>query len=168
MKGKARCPLLLPLFLFACLGSLEAQSSGTPAASSASQAFLSPGAPLWLRDLRRGEIVAFGSFPFTFFISAFMMDSYRASQNNWDTRYAPWPLKSAGAVTMTEDEFLITLSAAAGGAVLVSILDHIIVRIKRDKAAQAAARLPLGDPIIIRKPWPEGEGASSAGESGAP
>ncbi|GHV18450.1 hypothetical protein FACS189493_7880 [Spirochaetia bacterium] len=111
--------------------------------------------PQWARDLRRGEIIFFGSFPFAFFLSTTVMDLYRASQHDWDLRYAPWPAKSAGAVTMTTDEYIITISAALGGSLLISLADAIIVKIKRDRAAREAARLSPGEPIIIRRPWPE-------------
>jgi hypothetical protein len=109
--------------------------------------------PQWLKDLRRADIIFFGSFPFTFFFSTTAMDLYRSSQHNWDTRYAPWPVKSAGAINMTTDEFGITIGIAAGGAFLVALADHIIVRIKRRQAEMAAARLPPGDPIIIKRPY---------------
>jgi hypothetical protein len=110
--------------------------------------------PQWARDLRRGEIIFFGSFPFAFFLSATIMDLYRASQHDWDLRYAPWPAKSAGAVAMTRDEYIITISAALGGSLIISLADAIIVKVKRDRAAREAARLSPGEPIIIRRPWP--------------
>ncbi|MDR1949095.1 MAG: hypothetical protein LBQ38_06870 [Spirochaetaceae bacterium] len=111
--------------------------------------------PRWVRDLRRGEIVAFGSFPFTFFVATFAMDTYRTSQHNWDQRYAPWPLKSAGAINMTKEETGIVIGAAAGGAILVALADFFIVLAKRNREEKAAAALPAGEPIIVRKPWPE-------------
>ena len=83
------------------------------------------------------------------------MDMYRTSQNNWDLRYAPWPAKSAGAVNMTEDEFVITVVSAVVGAVCIALLDQVIVQVKRRQAAKAAALLPVGSPIIITTPWPE-------------
>jgi hypothetical protein len=123
--------------------------------------------PLWSRDLRRADIITFGSFPFTFFLANFTMDMIRTAQNDWDARYAPWPFKSAGAVNMTPDEYLITIGAAAGGAILVALADFIIVQVKRSRAARESARLAPGDPIITRRPWPEPPDTAPPGESGS-
>jgi hypothetical protein len=118
---------------------------------------VSPEAPLWVRDLRRAEIVAIGSFPFTYFLATFSMDTYRSSAHEWDRRYAPWPLKAAGAVDMTKEEHLITIGIATAGSILVSLTDFIIVWIERSKREKEIEQLPQGSPIIIRKPWPAGD-----------
>ncbi|MDR3130614.1 MAG: hypothetical protein LBU18_03635 [Treponema sp.] len=120
--------------------------------------------PQWARDLRRADIIAFGSLPFAFFLGGIVVDTYRASQHDWDTQYGPWPVNMGGAVSRTKDEHLATISIAAGGAVLVATADYIIQRLKRERAAREAARLAAPDPIIIRKPWPPGEEA----EDGTP
>jgi hypothetical protein len=134
----------------------SSSSAGT-AAGSSSNAGSSEEFPLWARDLRRAEIVTFGSFPFTFYLATFAMDSYRYFRNDMNSLYAPWPMKPAGAIEMNTDEYVITIAAAFGGAVLVAVADHIIVRLKRNKAREDAARLAPGEPIIIRRPWPPEE-----------
>jgi hypothetical protein len=113
--------------------------------------------PLWAKDLRRAEIVTFGSFPFTLLFSTIAMDTYLYGTNNWDNRYAPWPLRPAGAIEMSLDNRLITIFGALGISVLVAVADHIIVRVKRSNEAKKAAALPVGDPIIIRTPIDDGE-----------
>ena len=112
------------------------------------------GVPQWLLDFWRADIVFFGSFPLTYFWATTFVDTYRASQHDWDARYLPWPAKRAGAVSMTEDEHIITIAAAAGGSLLAALIDHLIVRIKRARADKAALRYGSSAPIIIRKPWP--------------
>jgi hypothetical protein len=119
--------------------------------------------PLWVRDLRRFDIIAFGAFPFSFFLAGFAVDTYRASQHNWDSQYAPWPINMGGSVVKSTDEHIITLAAAAGISVVVALTDHFIQRGKRNKAAREAARLAPGDPIIIRAPWPLQEEDENAG-----
>jgi hypothetical protein len=116
--------------------------------------------PQWVRDLRRAEIITFGSFPFTMFFATFFMDTVRASNHDWDNRYLPWPLKGPGAVEMTTDEHLITLGVAVTSSILVALADHLIVRIKRAKLERQHQELPEGDLIILRKPWPEEEAES--------
>jgi hypothetical protein len=96
--------------------------------------------------------VAFGSFPFTLFFSNFFMDTYRASNNNWDMRYAPWPVKAPGAISMTQEEHLLVLGFAVGGSILIAVADHLIVRYQRNKQAREIQNLPAGTPIIIRQP----------------
>ena len=82
---------LLVLLLLVSVSTLHSQSS-------ASSHFDMTGFPQWSKDLRRGEIVALGSFPFTLFFSSFVMDTFRLSTNGFDMRYAPWPINTGGAV----------------------------------------------------------------------
>jgi len=95
--------------------------------------------PQWGKDLRRMDIIMFGVFPFSMFFVTTVMDSIRwyehskFSFSEADRRYAPWPLKSAGAVEMTKDEHFQTIMIAAGVSVTVAIVDLLIVKIRRDK-----------------------------------
>jgi len=87
-----------------------------------------------VKDLRRGEIVFFGSFPFTVFFTRTFMDLFRAAAHNWDTRYAPWPFKSAGAVSMTNNELALMFTVAVSASLVISIVDYLLVRNKRKAA----------------------------------
>ena len=117
--------------------------------------------PQWVKDLRRWEIVAFGSFPFTLLTATFGMDMRRWSQANGMSmssegrRYAPWPLKSAGAVAMENREQGITISIAASLSIAIAVADLIIVQVKRSNARKRAESLPVGTTIITRTPWDE-------------
>jgi hypothetical protein len=143
--------LFVFLFFLAALSCLNAQSSISQPALQATH-FDTSEFPQWAKDLRRGEIVAFGSFPFAFFFATISIDLYRSATHGWDRRYAPWPAKPAGAIEMTQDEQFLTLGLAAGGAVVIALTDYAIVRYKRSKAEQRSRDLPAGTPIIIRKP----------------
>ena len=94
--------------------------------------------PQWAKDLRRGEIIAFGAYPIAIFFSRIFLDLYRMSQNNWDRRYAPWPATAAGGPGLTENELKALFGIAAVVSVTVSVADHLIVKHKRSKAAKAA------------------------------
>jgi hypothetical protein len=176
--GKRAPSIVLPLLLFLLLGLLpeRAFSRGKndvlPApAQGQTRAPAESGSaewPLWARDLRRADIIAFGSFPFTFFLASTIMDSYRWAQNDGDRRYAPWPVKSAGSVNMTKDETNIVIGAAAGGSILLALADFLIVHAKRSRAEREAAGRPAGDPIIIRRPWPEGDASPLSGGEETP
>jgi hypothetical protein len=121
------------------------------------------GAPQWVRDLRRWEIVAFGSIPFAMFTATFGMDMYRWDKANGmdfsdsGRRYAPWPLKSAGAITMEPKEIETTLLIAAGLCVTAAFVDLIITQIKRAKERKQAEIQPRNAITINRKPSSEEE-----------
>jgi hypothetical protein len=145
--SRASVPSAAVFFFLILSLPLEAQSSaGTEGAF-----------PQWAKDLRRAEIVAFGSFPFTLFLATFSMDTYRASQHDWDARYAPWPFKGAGSINMSTDEYLLSIGLAAAGSVALSLTDYFIVLAKRRKNEKALKNLPDGTPIITRNPWPAEE-----------
>jgi hypothetical protein len=154
--------------LFSLNTAVYAQSS-TSDATMSSVEFDTSGFPQWAKDLRRAEIVAFGSLPFTLFVATFATDTFRFANNSWDTRYAPWPIRSAGGIEMNTNQRLLTIGAAAAGSILISLADHFIVRYKRNKAEKARLNLPDGSPIIIRRPWPETDtGVEVLPENGAP
>jgi hypothetical protein len=123
--------------------------------------FDTDGMPQWAKDLRRGEIVAFGSIPFTIFFASFAMDMYRWKNANGFSftaegrRYAPWPMKSAGGVYMTSREQELVFLMAAGMSITIALADFVIVQIKRYKARKRAEALPVGTTIITRTPLPE-------------
>ena len=90
--------------------------------------------PQWVKDLRRGEIVFFGSLPFTVFFSRTIMGLFRMGSHGWDRRYAPWPFASAGAVQMNNNELILMFSVAASASLIISVVDHFIVQKKRKAA----------------------------------
>jgi hypothetical protein len=107
--------------------------------------------PLWARDLRRGEIIAFGSFPFTMFAATFAMDAWRWTNHDMDQKYAPWPFKAAGAVNMTNEEHERTMIIAAAASVTIALADFVIVKVKNYQKAQRALKMPEGSPITIKR-----------------
>jgi hypothetical protein len=116
------------------------------------------GSPQWVRDLRRWEIVAFGTIPFAMFTATFGMDMYRWNNANGmdfsdnGRKYAPWPLKSAGAIAMDYREMEKTLIIAASLSASVAFTDLIINQIKRHRARKRAEALPHNATTINRRP----------------
>jgi hypothetical protein len=145
----------MPVLAFFLILSLAPSLHGqTGTAAQPSNQFDISGFPQWGKDLRRAEIIAFGTLPFSMFTATFIMDTWRASQHNWDGKYMPWPLKTAGAIEMTGQEHEIVLAAAGMLSITLAVTDLVIVKIKRHKARQWALQLPEGTPIIIKRPWP--------------
>jgi hypothetical protein len=143
---------------------VPAQTGSTPSqADNIPSLFESTKVPQWVKDLRRWEIVAFGSIPFTMLTATFAMDMYRwQNANGMDfsdegRRYAPWPMKSAGAIVMERREQEMVFIIAASLSVGIALTDQIIVQIKRHRARKKAEALPVGTIIITQKPWAEEE-----------
>jgi len=155
--------LFFLLCLLTSLSNTFAQTTQDDSGMVSSQ-FDTTGFRPWAKDLRRAEIVAFGSFPFLYFFSNFGFDTYRWSNNGWDTRYAPWPITSAGSVGQTQSEKIIVLGVAAGASVLIALIDHGIMRYKRNRL-ERESRIEELSPIIVRTPLLSEESGSSTLES---
>jgi len=155
----------LSLLFFISLYALQAQTEFEHGMGEAVH-FDMTGFPQWSRDLRRASIVAFGAFPFMYLFSAFSFDSYRFATHDWDRRYAPWPFTAPGGAGHSQSERFRVLGIAAGSAVFISIIDHGIVRHRRNRLAQEARALAPGTPIIIRTPLHDGEEAEPDTETG--
>ena len=165
-------PLTILLLIILCAQVVHAQSSTTTDTTSASayDKTAKPEKhefPQWARDLRRGEIIAFGTFPFTMFFATFAVDTARAAGHDWYRRYLPWPFKGSGAIEMSTREHIITLSAAIISSVTLALVDHLIVRIKRAKAERERLALPEGELIQLRNPWPPDESVKEPGTEDA-
>jgi len=98
--------------------------------------------PQWGKDLRRGEIVAFGSLPIMYF---------------WvNLLYTNVPMSFATSGS-SQDRRFRTIGTAAVAAVAIALVDHGIVRYKRNRLQRELRELPEGTPIIIRTPLYEEE-----------
>jgi hypothetical protein len=167
MKKIFFAPILCFLFL---TPQFEALAQSTAAQSQSTEApivFDMTGFPQWARDMRRFDIVAFGTFPFSMFVATFVTDMFRWYNANGmdfnDLRYAPWPLKSAGSVDMTAEELQRTILIAAGISVALAITDLIIVHIRRNNERRRVESRPPGPVNIYRGPYENGE----TGDSGS-
>jgi hypothetical protein len=134
--------------LFVYVFQITAQTS-----SDTSTTFNTESFPQWAKDMRRFDIIAFGSFPFSMFTATFFMDVYRWNTHNNDFAYAPWPLKSANAVEMNSDEFKKTILIAAGLSLAIALTDLIIVKIKRSKERRRIESMPSGSVTINNTPY---------------
>jgi hypothetical protein len=166
------------LFVFLALAvQLSAQSSASNSGRNSTQPLASnilPDTqsssefPLWARDLRRGEIIAFGSFPFAVFVSTFTVDSIRYFQHNRDNDYLPWPFKGPGAIEMSREERQKTLLIAAAASVAIAAIDFTIVQVKRNRERDRIERQAVsgGTVGITRSPLPEEEPEEDVPETG--
>jgi hypothetical protein len=105
--------------------------------------------PQWSRDLRRAEIIAFGTIPFSWLIATVAVDLSRTMAHGGSQQYWPWPLKPADAPPMADGEFILTIGIAAGISVTAALVDHIIIKHKRKKDEQNKR---IREPGIIQTP----------------
>jgi len=152
--------VLAVIFTFLLLSPV-CQAAAQTSTDSSSQTFDTTGFPQWAKDMRRWDIIAFGVFPFSMFFTTFFYDMYRwnnangMSMSEEGRQYAPWPMKSAGAVEKTKEEFERTLLIAAGLSMTVAFVDLIIVLIKRSKERRRRESIPTGSINIETTPYEE-------------
>lgn len=93
--------------------------------------------PLWVHELRRFEILTFGSLPLVTMLSFWTYDISRSIKHQGDERYYPWPIKKAEiAIPLTSTEqkkvFFTSVGISAGIA-LTDIIVRAIIRSVREK-----------------------------------
>jgi hypothetical protein len=149
--------IILFSLLFSVTHKASAQSLSTTKPTEST--FSSSDLPRWVKDVRRFDIITFGIFPFSMFFVTTVNDILRwKDANNFDftdegRRYAPWPLKSAGAVEMTNDEFVQTIYIAAGVSLGLALIDLAIVNIKRAIERRRMESIPSGSYEINVTPY---------------
>jgi len=156
--------VILFSLLFSSAHQAQAQSLSTTKPTEATFVL-----PQWAKDLRRWDIITFGAFPFSMFFVTTVTDIIRwKDANNLDfsdegRRYAPWPLKSAGAVEMTNDEYTRTILLAVGVSAVIAGIDLLIVIIKRTNERRRIESMPSGSVEINTTPYGTQEADDSAG-----
>jgi hypothetical protein len=86
--------------------------------------------PLWLRNLRRGEVIFFGSLPITILLSDMLFSVGRYASSGFNIDYAP--LISGGtASVISNEERVQRLIAAATGSLVLVLVDFILGRIEK-------------------------------------
>lgn len=105
----------------------------------------------WRSDLRRAEIISFGSLPFVTFTSSIYYEVYRWVAHDREDAYLPWIFANSGnAVPLTEREQKNILYASIGISLGVAVIDfsyHTITRAIRNHRATETA--PASGPILI-------------------
>ena len=133
----------------ACAASGFAQSSpeapAAPATTTPIPAAPAPAAPEeyeegefspGLKALRRGEIMFFGSFPFSLFFSYEAYDIYRFFANDRQIQYAPWPFRRPDAVAYESYETTGVLVAAVSVSLVLAVVDYMIGKAIERRAAK--------------------------------
>ena len=94
--------------------------------------------PSWVKDVRRAEIITFGSLPFTTLGVTLAYSLYRYAANDFKAAYIPnpFPLSSSEAKLNTSEQIGI-ISAAAVLSVAIGLTDFIVIKVKENRKKNA-------------------------------
>ncbi len=146
MRSRRVAPTVLLLaFLGAGAAVAEPTISLAPAASTVAETppATAPGAdehvpepyrpeefPGWALDLRRAEVIFFGSLPFSLFFTFEAYDLGRFVASGFDPLFAPWPMRAGSEIgagyTPAEKGWLI--ASALTVSLGVSVADYLLGR----------------------------------------
>lgn len=105
--------------------------------------------PTWAKDLRRTEIITFGSLPFVTMGVTMGYSFYRYFSNGMDSAYFPNPLaKTSEGANLSHDEQVGIIVSSAAISLLLGLTDLTINLIQRHKAEKQAALLDRGTVTI--------------------
>jgi hypothetical protein len=115
--------LVLSILILLCLSVTHAEEIKVP------EPYEEDEFPQWLQDLRRAEIIFFGSLPFTLLISLQGYEITRYFIHDMDPLYTPWPFRSAQAPVYSFEEQMAVIGGAVVLSGLLALTDYIIGRI---------------------------------------
>lgn len=82
--------------------------------------------PQWAKDLRRWEIIFFGTIPFSFFYTSFSYDFYRYASNDFDSIYAPAILGNKTPLIRTNSEKLQIIAFSLSLSAVLAFADYLL------------------------------------------
>jgi len=82
--------------------------------------------PVWARDLRRAEIIFFGTIPFTFFVSGFSYNIYQYASNDFDPDSAPALFGNTTPPILTNEEKLQIIAVSVSLSSFLAVLDYLL------------------------------------------
>ncbi len=131
----ARTPGLILLALLVLALPIAAQQEGT--GEDEPEEYQEDEFSPFLRELRRAEIVMFGSFPITLFLSLEAFDIYRYIDHYKDEdyyKYTPWPFRSPESAPYETREVAGILVTAVSTSMLIAAVDYIIGKAKKKRS----------------------------------
>lgn len=116
------------LLLLCCCGLLTVPADNRTPAPYTPEEF-----PGWALDLRRGEIIAIGSFPISLLASRLLYDVVRfgyqsARSGRFNQDYAPWFFAPPDAPALTDGERVGILFGAVGISLTIALVDFWLGR----------------------------------------
>lgn len=90
--------------------------------------------PLWMRQLRRAEIITIGAFPIALLVSSLGYQTIRYAQHGYSQSYTP-ALFGTSATPLTDQEKIGILLGAAGLSLSVALADFIVGKLTKQPAS---------------------------------
>lgn len=103
--------------------------------------------PQWLKDVRRGEIITLGSWPFTLLLTAFGFSLGECFAHNFDSSYIKNPFVLAGG-DYSRSEATRILLTSLGVSVGVGVVDLVVNIVRRKKAEKNATSHQIENIIV--------------------
>ena len=94
----------------------------------------------FLQALRRGEIILFGSFPISLFLTFEIYDIARYFTHGQQLEYAPWPFRPPNAPAYSSADTRNVLIAAVSVSLALAIVDYVIGRAIAKRAARGSSQ----------------------------
>ena len=88
--------------------------------------------PLWAQDLRRFEIVFFGTVPFSFLYASAGYSIYTYASHSWDPAFAPALLGNRTPPLLTNSQKVQIIGISLGLSTAAAVLDFFIGIIKNE------------------------------------
>ncbi len=95
--------------------------------------------PPLLNTLRRGEILFFGSLPFSFFYTFEVYDVYRFAASGFDPLQAPWPFRAAADIQYSDAEKGWLIASAVVVSLGVAVADFLVRESRESRRAGAGS-----------------------------
>lgn len=137
MRAGLRVAVLFGLLLAAAASFPQEKSQPiqTPSAKTPAEYEKEEFSP-FLKALRRGEIILFGSFPISLFVTFEAYDLGRFFINDRRLEYAPWPFRPPNAAQYSKEETIGILTTAVSLSLTLAIADYLVGRIVAKRAAR--------------------------------
>mgnify|MGYP006312597933 CR=1 FL=1 len=95
--------------------------------------------PRWALNLRRGEVIFFGTLPFSLLFTGLGYSLIRYGVNNFDPAYAPAISPGPNTVPLNQGEIVGVILTGFGISLLAAVADFIIGRIIDKREAERDA-----------------------------
>jgi hypothetical protein len=94
----------------------------------------------FLQALRRGEIILFGTFPISLFLTFEFYDLGRYLAYGQQLEYAPWPFRPPNALPYSDEDKRNVLLIAVSVSLALAIADYVIGRVIAKRAARRSGQ----------------------------
>ncbi len=88
--------------------------------------------PQWALDMRRFEVIFFGTIPFSIFYASIGYSMYTYASHNWAIEYAPALFGNKTPPKLTNDQKLEVLAVSLSISTAAALIDYFLGKLKDD------------------------------------